>query len=349
MKAKALVPLLIALILGVATFYIGKRVLNKQLQATTVAFSGARVLVASASLPAGYALTANDVQFAETAAEQVTSTMFRDPKAVEGRVLAAPLEAGQIIRQAMLAPEGTASALQAKVPPGMRAVTIAVNEFSGLAGLIAPGARVDLVATLVDNVSGETFAKTIVQNVEVSAVGQELETGTLPKADQRVGARMNKTVTLLVTPTQAAAIDLAFAKSKPRLVLRSSDDEKAVVDQGVTLAELSGRAQERDRLAETAKDETAEELKAMLAAMQKQLEDVKQASTASAAQPAAEVAPESPKHSVRVFRGGTESQQDFDPAGNPTGALPPTTRPTRDTQQVKAGGDASHGAAAAAQ
>lgn len=341
MKAKALIPLVLALILGVLTFVIGRRVLNKQAVAA-LPQAGARVLVAGAALPAGHQLTAADVQFAETPIESISATMFSDAKALEGRILTSPVEAGQILRQSLLAPEGTSSALQSKVPAGMRAVTISVNEFSGLAGLISPGVKVDLVATLNDNVSGETFAKTIVQNVVVSAVGQEMEAGAAPKNDPRSSQRASKTVTLLVTPTQAAAIDLAFSKSKPRLVLRSSDDDATVVDQGVTMAELSGRADKEDRLAESTKNESADQLKEMLAAMQKQIEGVVQANRdATARQAADEVLPEaqdSQGHSVRVFRGGAESREQFDAQGQPTGApdaASPATRPARETQRVE--------------
>ena len=319
MKTKALIPLLLALVLGLATFAIGRRVLNNRAAAGPLSQPGARVLVAAAALPVGHQLRADDLKFAEAPAEALSPTMFRDSKALEGRVLALPLEPGQIIRQSALAPPGTSSTLQAKVPAGMRAVTIAVNEFSGLAGLIAPGARVDLVATLTDTISGETFAKTIVQNVMVSAVGQELEQGVAPKPDQRVTARASKTVTLLVTPTQAAAIDLAFAKSKPRLVLRASDDEAPVRDQPVTLAELSGRTQARsDRLSNAVDDpaKANDEIKQMLAALQKQLEGVKQSTLAPPpAQAAPAQEPALPPHSIRVFRGSSESTQQFETQG----------------------------------
>jgi pilus assembly protein CpaB len=300
--------------------------------------------VATAALPAGHQLTPEDVELASTAAEARAPTMFNDPKEVEGRILASALEPGQIIRVSALTPEGTSSGLQAKIPAGMRAVTVAVNEFSGLAGLIAPGARVDLVATLTDTVTGETFAKTIVQNVLVSAVGKELEPGVTPKPDQRVTARASKTVTLLVTPTQAAAIDLAFAKSKPRLVLRSSDDEAPVRDQPVTLAELSGRTQQSfDRLS-NATDEPnkeTEEIKQKLAELQKQFDDARQSNMAVPTQqllPAQEGAPSpATPHSVRIFRGSAESKQDFET---------PPVAPARQTERVQA--RPADGAAAAA-
>lgn len=375
MKAKALIPLMLALVLGVLTFVIGRRVLAKQVAPPQQA--GAQVLVAVAALPAGHLLAEGDVRLAETPIESLSATMFTKPADLKGRVLATAVEAGQVIRQSLLAPEGTASALQAKVPAGMRAVTIAVNEFSGLAGLISPGVKVDLIATLVDNVTGETFARTIVQNVEVSAVGRDLDPGSEANAkpDPRTAQRISKTVTLLVTSTQAAAIDLAFSKSKPRLVLRSSDDDATVDDGGVTLAELSGRA-EQDRMAATTKDDSDSKLMEMLATMQKQIQDVSQASQDMARQAAqgmersangSQLTPEAAEaqqallHSVRVFRGGAESREQFDeqgraagevgkagerPSGNAPGnaaANPPANAPAkpaaatgREKQQVKA-------------
>ena len=348
MKPKAILPLLLALVLGLATFFVGRRVLNKQVAGPTTVKSS-KVLVAASALPAGHQLAATDVKLADALAEAVTPTMFRDPNDIEGRILAAPVEPGQVLRQSTLAPEGAVSGLQAKVPPGMRAVTIAVNEFSGLAGLITPGVSVDLIATLVDNITGETFAKTIVQNVQVSAVGRELEVGEQAKADPRAGQKTHKTVTLLVTPTQAAAIDLAFSKSKPRLVLRGSDDEAAVTDPGVTMAELSGRDDE-DRLSSTTSEGADSKIAEMLSAMQKQIQDVAAASQEAARQAAAEQARGAINpgpadmaalvHSVRVFRGGSESREQFDDQGRPVGAANPP-RPAANPPVVTPPGDAA--------
>jgi Flp pilus assembly protein CpaB len=228
----------------------------------------------------------------------------------------------------------------------MRAVTIAVNEFSGLAGLLVPGVKVDLVATLVDNVTAETFAKTIVQNVEVSAVGQEMELAQTAKNDPRNNPRAHKTVTLLVTPVQAAAIDLAFSKSKPRLVLRSIDDEAPVEDERVTMAELSGRAEE-DRLASTAVDDSSSKVMDMLTAMQKQIQDVSKASQEAARQAAEDMAQQaggsqpgqeaSTLHSVRVFRGGAETREQFNADGSAAGTsgAKPAPAPVKETQRVE--------------
>lgn len=332
---KGLLPILLALVLGVATFFVGRRVLDSR-DAAPAPVKGTMVLAAARPLPAGHRLTAQDLEPAETPVQNITATMFRDGKDVEDRVLAAPVEEGQILRQSLLAPEGTASALQARVPAGMRAVTVGVNEFSGLAGLITPGVRVDLIATLVDTVTNETFARTIVENVLVSAIGQNMDAGK--NEDLPNGARSQKTVTLLVTPTQAEAIDLAFTKSRPRLVLRSGGDDAPVEEAGVTLAELAGRTS-RNRLAEEAQEKTNDVME-MLKSMRDEMaqaaranEDamlaaMRQQSTPEAQEPAL------PPHSVRLIRGGQVEHQEFDVEGRPVGRnAPPAAGPSKATER----------------
>src|SRR5205823_3868564 len=100
--------------------------------------------------------------------------------------------------------------------------TVDVSETSGLAGMISPGSRVDIVATITDDLSHETRTLTILQNAPVTAVGTRL--AGHPAEDHDLlgrGQTMTKTVTLLVSPEQAEALDLAYTRSKPRLVLRN--------------------------------------------------------------------------------------------------------------------------------
>ena len=59
-----------------------------------------------------------------------------------------PLEAESVPPGVAAGPAGTSGGLQALVPPGMRAVTIEVNNVTSMSGLLVPGARVDVVATL---------------------------------------------------------------------------------------------------------------------------------------------------------------------------------------------------------
>jgi pilus assembly protein CpaB len=141
----------------------------------------------------------------------------------------------QPVVEAMLAPTGTGSGLQALVPPGMRAVTIEVTEFSGVAGLLSPGCRVDVIATINEGNTDSRVAKTIVQNVKVTAVGQKT---TAAGNEPPPPGELAKSVTVLVPLESAEAIELACSTGRPRLVLRGGRDNEIVPTPGVSLAEL---------------------------------------------------------------------------------------------------------------
>jgi Flp pilus assembly protein CpaB len=119
----------------------------------------------------------------------------------------------------------------------MRAITVEINEFSGLAGHLAAGCRVDVVST-IQGEAGETLSRTIVQNVEVRAIGRR-------NPDNDGQPEQVKSVTLLVKPKEAEAIELAAATGRPRLVLRGSGDNSDATSIGITVAELRGRAQQK--------------------------------------------------------------------------------------------------------
>src|ERR1700748_3734291 len=77
-----------------------------------------------------------------------------------------------------LAFRGAGAGLAARIPMGMRAVAIRVNEVVGLAGFVLPGMRVDVL--MAGNVPAAesragTLCRTILQNIEVLSAGQKME------------------------------------------------------------------------------------------------------------------------------------------------------------------------------
>jgi Flp pilus assembly protein CpaB len=139
-----------------------------------------------------------------------------------------------------LAAVGAGAGLQAMVPTGMRLVTVDVSESSGVAGLLTPGCKVDVIATLRNG--EQSLARTIVQNVKV----QFVQRGRLSSSSGRVNANAPaetgpvKTVTLLVTPKEAVQIELANSSGKPRLVLRGNADQTTADAAQVSQNELLG-------------------------------------------------------------------------------------------------------------
>jgi pilus assembly protein CpaB len=132
---------------------------------------------------------------------------------------------------------GSGGGTQALIPPGMRAMTIEINEVSGVAGLLTPGCHVDVVTTLQDETLNQSVTRTLVENIKVLAVGQRL---TAAAANEKEETARAKSVTLLVSPRDVEAIELASRTGNTRLVLRGTLDSQSVATAGLTVAELLG-------------------------------------------------------------------------------------------------------------
>jgi pilus assembly protein CpaB len=100
----------------------------------------------------------------------------------------------------------------------MRAVSVNVNEVTGVAGFVAPGTRVDVLATVNFSGSDEPRNVTILQNVKVLASDQHLDHGS------SVGPA--HVVTLLALPEDAEKLALATQEGHIQLILRNPVDTK---------------------------------------------------------------------------------------------------------------------------
>jgi len=102
----------------------------------------------------------------------------------------------------------------------MRAVSINVNDVTGVAGFVEPGTRVDVLFTATVNVAGlhEPRSTTILQDVPVLASDQRLDRST---ARQGQAAHV---VTLLVSLEGAEKLALAMQEGRIQLVLRNPVD-----------------------------------------------------------------------------------------------------------------------------
>ena len=120
------------------------------------------------------------------------------------------------------------------VPKGHRAITIAVNEVTGVAGFILPANHVDLVLTTsLPDISGGTRSRIILQNVPVLATGQI--TG------QKEGKPMLvPTVTLDLSPADAEILVHASHNGNLQLLLRNGVDSTLFATRGTTINKVMG-------------------------------------------------------------------------------------------------------------
>lgn len=346
MNLRAMIPLVLALLLGVVAFVVGRNVLSRRLAGPADTRPNGKVLVASKDLPIGHELRAADVALVDMPKDLIPRSSFTKPEDAAGRLLSAPILKGQVVVEPLLSSKGAMSALQAAVPKGMRAITVEVNEVSGLAGLIAPGCNVDLVATLVDEKTRQTVAGTIVQNVKVSAVGQEITPHTQEaaggsaepgKEKEQDAPKLSRSVTLIATPEQAAAIDLTATKAPLRLVLRNSADNQVVDTSFVTLGELMGEQVDPNLNQRLAGEELREEIRKQVAlslqAAQPTTRPVPPNAGAGPVKPVVVAAAPPQRLFVQVIRGGVASTHEFGTAGSASNAQP--ARAARTNQGTK--------------
>lgn len=238
MNSKALIPLAASLFMGLIAAVLARQVIKGR-GAAPERIPSVKVVAAKAELPPGHTLTADDLILTAIAAKTPPANTASDPAPLVGRVILTPMFAGQPVVESQLAPPGAGGGLQALVPVGMRAISVDVTESSGLLGLLMPGSRVDVVSTSTSTNSAEpALSRIIAQDVSVLAVGQRLA-GTAPADAQAAASRM---VTLLVSPHDAAALDLAQTMARLRLIVRGNSDRAEIDDDPVLLTDLRGGA-----------------------------------------------------------------------------------------------------------
>src|SRR5213593_274475 len=178
------------------------------------------VAAAARDLPIGKRIEAADLKLVTLDRKDLPRGVFLKTSDVVGRAVAVPIFAGEIVLNAKLATKGSGDGLTALIEPGMRAVSVQVNEISGVSGFIQPGTRVDVLFTRTFS-NGDAATITILQNVKVIAYGRQLD------ASAKIDAATRPTVaTLLVTQEEAQKVVLAQQRGRIQLVLRNGLDDK---------------------------------------------------------------------------------------------------------------------------
>ena len=161
---------------------------------------------------------------------------FNSLAQLDDRVAGTLIMPGDIILENKLAPKGTVPGITALLSPNYRAMTVKVDEASGVAGFLTPGSRVDVVV-VVDKgeYNKDPLAKLLFQNLKVLGTGQKLETRPGDKP------QIVPTVTLEVAPAQGERLALAAQEGRISLVLRGQGDQELVETLGTDNTKLFGR------------------------------------------------------------------------------------------------------------
>jgi len=167
-----------------------------------------------------------------------------------GRILRVPLEEGQVLSQEYFIPEGTASDMIRLIPPGMLAYSLTLSGGSVNRYLLYPGCVVDILVVL--KAQGQPMSLTLLQNLQIVAIGAETVLSDLEveKAGTRARPRSssNFIVTFKVTPEEAKALQLAVTHGRIGIGLRNPTDteRREVVAMVLNQGQLSEWAEPLD-------------------------------------------------------------------------------------------------------
>ncbi len=208
----------LALALGFfASVYVYK---NLQSKSGAGSESGADVIVAADDLQVGARVDEHDIKVIRIPAADLPPGAPRKRSEVLGHGVIVPISKGEFILPNRLAGENAGSGLPSLIPPGMRAVSVRVNEVVSVAGFVTPGTRVDVLLTGAPGTSGEQETTTVLQNVAVLASGHTLERTSTGEAQNTA------VITLLVSPDDAQRLTLASLEGKIQLALRNPLDTR---------------------------------------------------------------------------------------------------------------------------
>jgi pilus assembly protein CpaB len=178
-----------------------------------------RVVVAADDVMVGVKLEAHDVRVISLPESAVPPGAFSDPAKVVGRGAVLPISKGDFILPSKLAALNAGGGLPSLIPPGMRAVSVRVNDVVSVAGFVQPGTRVDVLATGNQGAGNDRQTTTVLENVAVIAVGKSLDRNA-PEAQTA------PVITLLVSPDDAQKLALVSQEGHIQLSLRNPLDTK---------------------------------------------------------------------------------------------------------------------------
>ncbi|MEW5899639.1 MAG: Flp pilus assembly protein CpaB [Bacillota bacterium] len=240
MRWKVNLFLILALLCGLAAAYGVYSYLREVKAAYQNAGDFRPVVLAREKIPPQTKITENMLEIREMPRKYVHEQAVARQEEAVGKIATSVIYPGeQILKGKIAGPKDSSQGLAFQVSPGKRAATIAVNDVSGVAGLLRPGDKVDVVGT-VDVPAGSariTVTSLLIQNISVLAVNQSYGLNLTPAQNNNKNGQ-TQTVTLEVAPDQAQTLILAAERGSVRLLLRVPGDEAQVAVPSTRLENL---------------------------------------------------------------------------------------------------------------
>lgn len=199
------------------------------------------VVVANAELPFGTHLSRDQLSVVAWPTSSMPVDAFHSVEEVfagsQGfdRIILKPIDKGEPLLKSRVSGFGAKATLSRQVPVGMRAVSIRVDDVSGVAGFILPGDRVDVMLTRrleASTPDSSLVTDVILQNILVLGIDQ------LSDVDREKPV-VARTATVAVTPEQAQKLALAQQAGTLGLALRNTMSVDQVPTERVVQRDLA--------------------------------------------------------------------------------------------------------------
>jgi pilus assembly protein CpaB len=225
-----------AIVFGLLAVFVAQAWLNRQAELRsrnidtkpqTVATR--TVVVASAPLRFGAHLSAQnlrEVAWPEAAIPAGTFPSITELMGPGKRIVLAAIEPNEPILRSKVTGPGQRATLSAVIQPGMKAVTVRVNDVEGVGGFVLPGDRVDVLMTRQPGNND-----VVLQNVKVLAIDQLAD-------DSSDKPTVVKAVTLEVDTVSAQKVSLAASLGSLSLALRKAGEAELEGTRRVTVSDL---------------------------------------------------------------------------------------------------------------
>jgi pilus assembly protein CpaB len=199
------------------------------------------ILVAARNIPAGTSIAVEDLAVQEVPEEYRQPGSMSPSEEIMGKTAQSAISQGeQILKNKLGAPPEKAKIMSEITPRGKRAVSVVVDNMASLAGLLQPGDYVDALAiispppgstldTIVnkgsrgkdEKLERKAVTLPLFQNVWVLAIGSDTG-GTGARGDQSKVKSAANSVTLSLTPQEAALASFIQEQGKIKLIMRSN-------------------------------------------------------------------------------------------------------------------------------
>ena len=232
-QSRSLIVIVVAVLVASASSYGIYRAISR-IPPRNVEIATMHAVVAAKPLGIGTRVTKDMVKLVDWPAKTPLQGGFEDLDEVVDRGLIAAVVENEPISESKLAPKEAGAGLPPSIPPGMRAMSVKVNDVIGVAGFATPGTRVDLLVIVKQK--DDTVSRLVAENVQVLTAGTRFDQEN-SKDSKPVPSTV---VTLLVTPTDAERIALAQNQGQIMLALRNPMDTTPTDTHGARTASLFG-------------------------------------------------------------------------------------------------------------